>query len=57
MTQLSNGTVATDIGSHEYNAALAAQGYTIRHVETWLDHDTTCIIWDAPALTDADMPF
>jgi hypothetical protein len=57
MTQLSNGTVATDIDSHEYNAALAAQGYTIRHVETWLDHDTTCIIWDAPALTDADMPF
>lgn len=57
MTQLSNGTVATDIDAHTDNAALTEQGYTIRHIETWNDHDTTCIIWDAPQITEADLPF
>ena len=54
MTHLSNGTVATDLDAHDDNAALAAQGYTIRHIETWHDLDHTCIVWDAPG--DHRMP-
>ena len=57
MTHLSNGTVATDIDATEYNAALTAQGYTVRHIETWHDHDSTIVVWDAPDITDADLPF
>ena len=57
MTQLSNGTVATDLDAHADNAHLTAQGYTVRHIETWHENDTTCIIWDAPQITEADLPF
>ncbi|MEO8716415.1 MAG: hypothetical protein ABI369_15530 [Acetobacteraceae bacterium] len=57
MTHLSNGTVATDLDAHDDNATLTARGYTIRHVETWHDHDTTCIVWDAPRISDADLPY
>ena len=57
MTQLSNGTIVTDINAAQDNEALTAQGYSIRAIETWHDHDTTCILWDAPAITEADCPF
>ncbi len=57
MTHLSNGTVATDLDAHDDNAALAAQGYTIRHIETWHDLDHTCIVWDAPEITESDLPY
>ncbi len=57
MTHLSNGTVATDLDAHDDNAALTAQGYTIRHIETWHDHDTSCIVWDAPRISEADLPY
>ena len=58
MTHLSNGSVATDIDAHDDNAALSAQGYTIRHIETYhRDTDMSCIVWDAPAITEADLPF
>jgi hypothetical protein len=57
MTQLSNGTIVTDIDATHYNTALTAQGYTIRAIETRHDHDTTCIFWDAPQITEADLPF
>ena len=57
MTHLSNGTVATDLDAHDDNAALAAQGYTIRRIETWHDHDQTCIVWDAPEIIEADLHF
>ncbi len=57
MTQLSNGTIVTDIDAAHDNTALTAKGYTIRAIETWHDHDTTCILWDAPAISDADCPF
>jgi hypothetical protein len=58
MTHLSNGTVATDIDAHDDNAALTAQGYTIRHIETYhRDVDLSCIVWDAPEITEADLPF
>jgi hypothetical protein len=57
MTQLSNGTIVTDIDAAHDTTALTAQGYTIRAIESWHHHDTTCILWDAPAITDADCPF
>ena len=58
MTHLSNGTVATDIDAHDDNAALSAQGYTIRHVETYhRDTEMTCIVWDAPDISEADLAF
>jgi hypothetical protein len=57
MTQLSNGMIVTDIDAAHDNAALTAQGYTIRAIETWHDIDATCILWEAPAITDAECPF
>ena len=57
MTHLSNNTIATDLDAHDFNATLTAQGYTIRHIETYSDHNHSCIIWDAPELSDADCPF
>jgi hypothetical protein len=58
MTKLDNGTIATDLGSDIDNAALLDQGYSIRHIETYhRDIDHTCIIWEAPALTEADLPY
>jgi len=57
MSHLSNGTVATHLDSHEDNATLTALGYTIRHVETWHSVDQTCIVWDAPEITEADLPY
>ena len=58
MTLLLNGTVATDLNAHRDNAQLTAQGFTIRHIETF--HFTpsvndTRIIWDDPELSDADI--
>ncbi len=57
MTKLSNGTIVTDMNATHENTALIAQGYTIRHLETWHDHDTTCIHWDAPGIAEVDCPF
>jgi hypothetical protein len=57
MTKLDNGTVATDFDAHDDNAALVTQGYTIRHIETWHDVGETCIIWDAPGITEGDLPY
>ncbi len=57
MTQLSNGTVATDLDAHTDNSALTAQGYTVRHIETYLDLDHSCIIWDAPEISEPDLPY
>ena len=58
MTHLSNGTVATDLDNDIDNHTLSSQGYTIRHVETYhRDTDMSCIIWDAPAIAEADLPY
>lgn len=58
MTHRGNGTVATDLDTDEDNIALVEQGYTIRHIETWhRDTETTCIVWDAPPISEADLPF
>ena len=57
MTNLNNGIIVTDIDAAHDNNALTAEGYTIRAIESWHDHNTTCILWDAPRITDADCPF
>lgn len=57
MTHLSSNTVATDIHAHAHNAALTEQGYTIRHIEDWHGQETSCIVWDAPAISDAEIPY
>ena len=51
--------IATDLDAHDDNAALTAQGYTIRHVETWHSAgcNETCIVWDAPAISEREVPF
>ena len=58
MTHLSNGAVVTDLDDDANNRALAAQGYSVRHIETFLDFDGFGVItWDAPQLTEADLPY
>lgn len=57
MTRLTNGAIATDIDAITENEALTAQGYTIGHIETWHDHDVTCVVWDAPELSEAELPY
>ena len=57
MTHLSNGTIVTDQDAHDDNTTLTERGYTIRHIETWHDHEQTCIVWDAPDITEDDLPF
>jgi hypothetical protein len=57
MTQLRKGTTVTDIDAAHHNTALTAQGYTICAIESWHDHDTTCILWDAPRITEAELPY
>ena len=57
MTKLSNGAIVTDLDNASDNRNLANQGYTVRHIETYQDHNQTCIVWDAPTLSEDDLPF
>ena len=57
MTYLDNGTVVTDAEALEDNTALSAQGYTIRHIETWNDRNQTRIVWDCPQIGETDIPY
>ena len=58
MTVLSDGTIVTDLDAHDDNLSLRQRGYSIRHIETWHDHDNAPYIhWDAPELTEADLPY
>ena len=58
MTQLHDGTVVTDLQADADNAGLLAQGYTIRHIETWHGQEEQSFIhWDGPAITEADLLF
>jgi len=59
MTNLSNGIVVTDLDANHDNTRLTGQGYTIRHIETWHRDasDDTFIVWDAPQITEADLPY
>ena len=57
MTHLSNGTVVTDLDNDSDNRSLSTQGYTIRHIETWHDHDQSFIVWNTPEISEADLPY
>ena len=59
MTHLSATTCATDLGNAVVNKQLLDQGYTIRHIETWHrdGQDDSIIVWDTPALDEADLPY
>ena len=59
MTKLSNGTVVTDLDANTDNENLTGQGYTVRHIETWHrdGSDEMFIVWDAPQITEADLPY
>ncbi len=60
MTNLANGTVATDLHNVSQSRILLDQSYSIRHIETYHDRDIvgiSCIVWDAPDLTEADLPY
>ena len=59
MTQIDQNTCATDLDDQATNGHLTEQGYTIRHIETWhrSGHSDTVILWDTPALSEADLPF
>ena len=39
MTELSNGTIVTDLDAHDDNLSLSQRGYSIRHIETWHERD------------------
>ena len=59
MTILTDGAIVTDIDAHTANLSLLQDGYSIRHIETWHrnGYDDTCIVWDAPPITEADVPY
>jgi hypothetical protein len=59
MTFLSNGAIVTDIDADTDNHSLLKDGYSIRHIETWHrdGYNDTCIVWDAPAIAEADLPY
>ena len=59
ITQIDKNTCATDLDDQVTNGHLTEQGYTIRHIETWhrSGHSDTGILWDTPALSEADLPF
>jgi len=59
MTKIDANTTATDLNDTDTNAHLLHQGYSIRHIETWRrdDHSDSFIIWDSPAITEAELPY
>jgi hypothetical protein len=59
MTQLSNGTVVTDIENSADNQRLADRGYTIRYIETYhrAEDSESFILWDAPQIEASDLPY
>ena len=59
MTEMSDGTIVTDIDNHADNYRLTSRGYTIRHTETWHRHGVSesFVVWDPPEITEADLPY
>ena len=57
MTQLSN-VITSRTFTPTTTPPLSQRGYSIRHIETWHEQDNqTFIHWDAPELTEADLPY
>ena len=59
MTKIYCTTCATDLEDTATNNQMFEQGYSIRHIETWHrdGHSDSIIVWDNPAITEADLPF
>jgi hypothetical protein len=59
MTEISDGTIVTDVDNHEDNNRLTSRGYTIRHIETWhrAGVSESFVVWDPPEITEADLPY
>lgn len=58
MTRLDDGTLVTDRNADLINEQLLAAGYSVRHIETWHAHErASFVVWDTPALTEADLPY
>jgi hypothetical protein len=59
MTEMSDGTIITDLDNDANNNRLTSRGYTIRHIETWhRDGDSeSFVVWDPPEITEADLPY
>ena len=57
MSQLDDGTYVTDIGNAADNRRLLNLGYSIRHIEIWEAHGESVVVWDAPAISEADLPY
>ncbi len=58
MTRIDQKTIATDLNDDAGNADLIAQGYSIRHIETYhRDQDYSAIIWDWPGIEEHDLPY
>ena len=51
MTHLSNGITTSKLNDPIAALLLSNRGYTIRHIETHHDTDTTLIVWDLPEAT------
>jgi hypothetical protein len=59
MTKIDCTTCATDLEDTTTNSEMFEHGYSIRHIETWHHdgHSDSIIVWDNPAITEADLPF
>jgi hypothetical protein len=59
MTRMSDGSYVTDLDNGDDNQRLTVQGYTIRHIETWRrdEEPESFIVWDAPEISEADLPY
>jgi hypothetical protein len=59
MTEINQNIYATDLNDDDTNCRLTDQGFTIRCIETWHrgGHSDGIIIWDAPRISAADVPY
>ena len=59
MSRNDAGQLVTELHSDTINANLLQAGHSIRHIETWNLHGDfeSFIVWDCPALTEADLPY
>ena len=59
MTEIDQNIYATDLDDDDTNCRLTGQGFTIRRIETWhrSGHSDAIIIWDAPRISAADLPY
>jgi hypothetical protein len=56
---LDDGTIVTDLADEQNTLLLIAEGFEIRHIETYHNHDNDSVIyWDAlETCDDAGIPY